>query len=78
MAAGKEHGKVGGPEKAGEVNNYSNNYSNNNKSFTFFVKYKIVYKNFLFFREHMEVENSRIKRQLKYLKEMVVENEEVE
>jgi len=29
-------------------------------------------------REHMEVENSRIKRQLKYLKEMVVENEEVE
>ena len=33
---------------------------------------------FLFFREHMEVENSRIKRQLKYLKEMVVENEEVE
>ena len=72
MAAGQEHGKVGSPEEAGEVT-----YK---KSFTFSSHFKIVIKTFLFlyFREHMEVENSRIKRQLKYLKEMVVENEEVE
>lgn len=74
MATGQEHGKVGSPEEAGEVNDKNKN------SFKFSNNFQTVSKNFsiLFCREHMEVENSRIKRQLKYLKEMVVENEEVE